>query len=487
MRKIHIKILSFILFIAAFASCKRDNGDVLLQPRGERDIVEVMQRETNGDFSMFLEALERTGLNATLSVESGQTPANRYIVFAPNNNAFGALLLGLGYTSVSQADITVLTETVKAHVYQLPSAEKNLKVSQLGEGDYQSLQAGRQIYVNADCDGNYYLNGKTIINFEREAKNGYVYSIDDVILTPASTLAEIINSDPDFAIFNQLVAKAGLTGLLEDMSQVNTLFIPPNDVLLNSDAPSVGYPINLNPANFNTDEEIALLDSILRYHILPGRVFALSVCTQKPYVTLLGQDLQLDINGNIGGEYNDWTTVTTPNAYIAKNGVIHKLDFPLLPAKLNIRQRVAELPESVGSPNNSYAIAKQALAITGLDVQLETLDRVTVLLPTDQAFINLLAANNVATIYDLPVDKLTQIMEFHVLKQRLFVNDLLEEPTVRTVQGEDITPTSDINYLAIPSYYGDPSGRIDMKLTNGNIQVIQKVQLPKSVNLVSAP
>lgn len=486
MRKIHIKILSFILFIAAFASCKRDSGDVLLQPRGERDIVEVMQRETNGDFSMFLEALERTGLDTTLSVEAGQTPANRYIVFAPNNNAFGALLLGLGYASVSQADITVLTETVKAHVYQLPSADKNLKVSQLGEGDYQSLQAGRQIYVNADCDGNYYLNGKTIINFEREAKNGYVYSIDDVILTPTSTLAEIINSDPDFAVFNQLVAKAGLTGLLEDVTQVNTLFIPANSALLSSSA--VGYPFDLDPANFNTDAEIALLDSILRYHILPGRVFGLSVCTQKPYVTLLGQDLQLDVAGNIGGEFNDWVIITAPNAYMAKNGVIHKVDFPILPAKLNMRQRVAELPENVSTPGDSYAIAKQALAITGLDVQLETLDRVTLLLPTDQAFINLLTANNVATIYDLPVDKLTQIMEFHVLKQRLFVNDLLEEPTVRTVQGEDITPiVSDIGYLAIPSYYGDPSGRIDMKLTNGNIQVIQKVQLPKSVNLVPAP
>jgi len=268
MRKIYIKTLSFILFIAAFASCKKDNGDVLLQPRGERDVVEVMQRETQGDFSMFLEALERTGLNATLSVEQGQTPANRYIVFAPNNNAFAAFLLSLGFTSVSQADITVLTETVKSHIYQLPTADKNLKVSQLGEGDFQSLQTGRMIYVNADCDANYYLNGKTIINFEREAKNGYVYSVDDVILTPTQTLAEIINSDPEFAVFNQLVAKAGLTGLLEDMSQVNTLFIPPNSVLLGASAPTVGYPLDLNPANFNTDEEIALLDSILRYHIL---------------------------------------------------------------------------------------------------------------------------------------------------------------------------------------------------------------------------
>jgi uncharacterized surface protein with fasciclin (FAS1) repeats len=481
-------LYSLLALTLMLGACKSDKGEVLLQPRGERDIVEVMQRETNGDFSMFLEALELTGVGNELRVEANKNPEKRYIVFAPTNKAFGALLLQLGTASVSQTDITVLRETVKSHIHQLSVTDNNIQLEDLTSGDYKTLQAGRDIYVNFDCDGNPYLNGKTIVAFERAAKNGYVYAIEDVILQPTKTLAEILNSDPELAILNQLIAKAGLTGALADPTKTYTIFAPPNAVLLNASNPSVGYPFNLNPANFNTTEEIAVLDSILRYHVLAGRVYSLSVCTEKPYTSLLGQDLQLDVAGNIGGGFNDFTSIVSRNAHYAKNGVIHRVDFPLLPAKINIRQRIAQLPENPGDLTNSFSIAKQALALTGLDVSLEKVDRVTVLLPNDAAFSTFLTANNFASIYDVPVDKLTTLLEYHVITRRAFYNDFSASSTsvirMRTLQGEEIpTPArGTANYVTTPSFYADPSGRIDMKLSNGNVHVVRKVQIPKALN-----
>ena len=490
--KLFVSVLALILSMGA---CKRDKQDVFLQPRNERDVVEVMQRETRGDFTMFLEALKVTGLEELLSVAPNQEPSKRYVVFAPTNNAFGAVLLQFGANSVSQLDITILTETVKAHIYEVPGdAKKNLTLSDLGEGTYPSLQAGRDIIVSVSCDGVSYINGRTLVSFERTAKNGYVVAIEDVLSNPASSLAQALRDDPELSILNQLIGKAGLSGVFEDLSKQFTIIAPSNDGF-------VEYGIL--PQNFNTPEEIAFLDSVLRYHVIAGRHFALSMCDQKPYVTLLGQDIQTDAGGTWGGRFNDWVDYLGQNSNIARNGVVHRVDYPMIPAFINIRQRIAQLPENPGTPNNSFAIAKQALAITGLDVELEKVDRVTVLLPNDAAFNAFLALNNVASIYDVPVSTLTEILSFHVLKRRMFFLDLSPEAgafvSVRTLQGENMntprrTGTTAASVAGATEYVGvaslfnnNPAGRVDMKLTNGNIHCIRKVQVPKAVNLKQVP
>lgn len=481
--QLFVSILALILFLGA---CKRDKGEVLLQPRNERDIVEVLQRETKGDFTMFLEALKVTGLDQLLSVEANAEPSKRYVVFAPTNKALGAVLLQFGVNSINQLDITLLTETIKGHIYEVPADSKtNLTLEDLGEGTYASLQAGRDIIVSISCDGVPYINGKTVVAFERAAKNGYVVAVEDVLTTPASSLAQALNDDPDLSILNQLINKAGLKGVFEDLSKEYTIIAPSNDGFVD-----VGFI----PELFDTPEEIAFLDSVLRYHVIAGRYFALSMCNQQPYVTLLGQDIQTDAAGIWGGRYNDWVEYLGQNTNIARNGVIHKVDYPMLPASINIRQRIAQLPETPTTPNNSFAISKQALAITGLDVELEKLDRITVLLPNDEAFNNFFALNNINSIYDIPVSTLTEIMKFHVLTRRMFFLDLSPVSgslvTVKTLQGEDMdTPriTASSYLLTHPSYYNDPAGRIDMKLTNGNIHCIRKVQVPKAVNLKQEP
>jgi len=492
----YTKLFVFVLaLILSLGACKRDKQDVFLQPRNERDIVEVMQRETKGDFTFFLEALKVTGLDQILSVEPDQTPARRYVVFAPTNNAFGALLLQFGVGSVNQLDITVLRETVRAHIYEVPGdAKKNLKLSDLREGTYPTLQAGRDIILSLSCEGTSYINGRTLVAFERTAKNGHVVAIENVLNNPASSLAQALRDDPELSILNQLIGKAGISGVFEDLSKQFTIIAPSNQGFID---------YGLLPQNFNTPEEIAFLDSVLRYHVIGGRHFALSMCNRQPYVTLLGQDIQTDAGGTWGGRFNDWVDYLSLNSNIARNGVVHKVDYPMIPAFINIRQRIAQLPENPGNPNNSFAIAKQALAITGLDAELEKVDRITVLLPNDAAFNAFFALNNISTIHDVPVPSLTAIMEYHVLTRRMFFLDLSPATgsfvSVRTLQGENIntprrtgtTATSvagATEYVGVASLFNNnPVGRIDMKLTNGNIHCIRKVQVPRAINLKQVP
>ncbi len=489
----------FLLTAGLFVqSCKRDTGEVLLQPRNERDIVEVLQRETKGDFTILLEALKVSGLEQTLMVEAGRNPDKRYILFAPTNNGWGPTLLALGVSSIGQADPTSLRELLLAHVYEIPADARNIdNLEKMNEGTYPTLKQGINVDINFDCDGIPYINGKTKVLFQRVAKNGFVVAIEDVLNPPTKTLAEILNSDPNVSVFYQLLQKVGRTGQFADEKKSFTIFVPSNIGLLNSGAPSIGYPVNLNPADFNTPAELAFLDSVLTYHIIEGRkIYQLSVCTEVPYETQLGQDIQLDRNGIICGRFADWVEVVTGNAQYAKNGVIHYIDFPLLPATQNVKQKINQMPENTALPNNSYAIARQALAITGVIDDLDRLDRITVLLPTDAAFNAFLALNNFNSIYDIPLDKLTEIMKYHVITRRAFINDFSPSATaiirMNTLQGEKIptlprAPTLNTNYVASPYFYADPAGRIDIKMSNGNIQCIRKVMVPQEVKLKQVP
>lgn len=490
------RLLYVLLFLtAAFfvQSCKRDKGEVLLQPRNERDIVEVLQRETKGDFTILLEALKVSGLEQTLMVEAGKNPDKRYILFAPTNNGWGPALLALGVSSIGQADPTSLRELLLAHVHELPAdAQRIDNLEKMNEGTYATLKKGVNVDINFDCDGIPYINGRTKVVFQRVAKNGFVVAVEDVLTSPTKTLAEILNSDPNVSVFHQLLQKVGRVGQFADENKSFTIFVPNNLYLLYSGSPSIGYPVNLDPGNFNTPDELAFLDSVLTYHIIEGRkIYQLSICTEVPYKTQLGQDIQLDRNGLICGRYADLVGVTTGNAQYAKNGVIHYIDYPLLPASQNVKQKINQMPELPASPGNSYAIARQALAITGVIDNLDKLDRITVLLPTDSAFDNFLNLNNFNSIYDVPLDKLTEIMKYHVITRRAFINDFSPSNTsiirMNTLQGERIPtlPRAPLgtNYVPSPYYYAEPTGRIDIKMSNGNIQCIRKVMVPQEVKL----
>lgn len=489
MKKIfyYSQILVFFAALILTNACKRDKGEVLLQPRNERDIVEVLQRETKGDFTILLEALKVSGLEQTLMVEAGRNPDKRYILFAPTNKGWGPALLALGVPSIGQADPTSLRELLLGHIYEFPAdASKIDNLEKMNEGTYPTLKQGVNVDINFDCNGVPYINGRVVVAFQRVAKNGFVVAVEDVLTPPTKTLAEILNSDPNLSVFHQLLQKVGLANQFADVNESFTIFAPANTNLLL--ASGVGYPVDLNPVNFDTPEELAFLDSVMRYHIIKGRkVYQLSVCTEEPYKTQLGQDIQLDAAGIICGNYADWALVTTGNAQYAKNGVIHYVDYPLLPASQNVKQKINQMPELPSNPNDSYALARQALSITGVIDDLDRLDRITVLLPTDAAFNAFLALNNFNSIYDIPLDKLTEIMKFHVITRRAFFNDFGVK--MNTLQGEQIqtlTPTT-ANYVAVPYFYADPAGRIDVKMSNGNIQCIRKVMVPKEVKLKQVP
>lgn len=95
----------------------------------------------------------------------------------------------------------------------------------------------------------------------------------------------------------------------------------------------------------------------------------------------------------------------------------------------NDDDNTTQLPQSttitgLASASGDLSILVAALQRTGLDTTLDTAGDFTVFAPTDTAFANFLANNNIAALEDIPVDVLTQVLLNHVISGEAFSTSL---------------------------------------------------------------
>jgi len=131
-------------------------------------------------FGTLVQALTRADqpdFVSILSTPNGTSPAP-FTVFAPTNDAFGALLTELGATSLDDIDGATLTATLNYHVI----AEANVRAEDLTNGPVTTL--GGDVTIDAGNATITDANGRVsnIIVTNVQAANGVVHAIDTVIL-----------------------------------------------------------------------------------------------------------------------------------------------------------------------------------------------------------------------------------------------------------------------------------------------------------------
>jgi uncharacterized surface protein with fasciclin (FAS1) repeats len=142
----------------------------------------------------------------------------------------------------------------------------------------------------------------------------------------AADLAKTAMSSPDFSTLVTAVKAAGLAGALQGKDHL-TVFAPTNEAF--AKLPAGTLEMLLKPENKET------LASIIKYHVVPGRVTAKKV-TKLPsgtnVKTLNGEAVAVRLNGGVAldpflaGKAN-----VTKTDIKASNGVIHVIDTVLIP------------------------------------------------------------------------------------------------------------------------------------------------------------
>jgi len=147
------------------------------QPSPPPPLLDIPQTANKaGDFGTLLALLELAGLVDALSNPPNASPIT---VFAPTDDAFGAVPGYVVECLVDPANVDVLTQVLLYHV-----APKQVLKWALEDGQEIDTLEGQTVTVgrSAECVVN--INGAVVVAPDVQASNGVIHAIDQVLLPP---------------------------------------------------------------------------------------------------------------------------------------------------------------------------------------------------------------------------------------------------------------------------------------------------------------
>lgn len=453
---LNLKLPILLMIFALFSfSCSNENTEIIeLEAQGP-NIIEFLESfngkgsnaksnkakssEDGPTFEVLSKALGRTKLASVVA-------KNRMTVFAPTDEAFAAL----GLTTENITTVNGLADILLYHVISMP-----VYSYELTNGPVETAN-GADVVVNVD--NGVYVNDAMVTIADLKARNGVIHVIDKVLFPPTMSIAGIANSNDNFSILYDAVAKANLGGILTNGGPF-TVFAPTNQAFMDLLEASEAF-------NSLDDIPVDLLTQILLYHVVEGYVFSHQL--SNGFVpTINGPAIEVDLSSGV--MIND-ANVIAANVQ-ATNGIIHGIDKVLMPPTMN-------LVETASSFAPEFSLLLAAATKAELAGALMGDESYTVFAPTNQAFIDFLNVTDadaaLAVIDGLSAEALAPIILYHVVPGRVYSSDLSSGP-VPTLNGSFMldlaTLTIDGEAMLIPEL-------LNVQASNGVIHVINAVLTP---------
>jgi uncharacterized surface protein with fasciclin (FAS1) repeats len=322
---------SFAVLLAAVSlvGCKKD--DTPPAPTGPGNIVQVAQADNR--FSTLVAAVTKADLGTTLS------GAGPYTVFAPTNDAFAALPASLPFNNATeinaitdQATIAQLREVLLYHVLGARVAAADI-ASGSSSTTTAKTAAPNTVYLSKSTAGVFVNGNSQVVVADVAASNGIIHAIDEVLLPPSQTLAQLVTtfagaSPAEFTVLLEALSRPAASELLTAASSASsnlTVFAP-------TDAAFTALLADLGLSSLD-DVDDATLVAILQKHIVGSRVFSTdlasgNVTTLNGAVTVAVSGTGVTVRGPGNGANN--ANVVLANVLVT-NGVVHVIDRVLLP------------------------------------------------------------------------------------------------------------------------------------------------------------
>jgi uncharacterized surface protein with fasciclin (FAS1) repeats len=161
-----------------------------------------------------------------------------------------------------------------------------------------------------------------ILTTDIQAKNGVVHIIDKVILPANKNIVETAQGLPDFSVLVEAVVAANLQGTLSGPGPF-TVFAPTN-------AAFTALLAELRITKAALLANTALLDKVLKYHVVPGTVLKVDVPVNTPITTVQGETLSVSASFVITDQRARTSNIVLTDV-LTSNGVIHAIDKVILP------------------------------------------------------------------------------------------------------------------------------------------------------------
>jgi len=281
---------------------------------------------------------------------------------------------------------------------------------------------------------------------------------------PAPNVVELAQATPSLSILVEAVVAADLAGTLSAPGPI-TVFAPTNDAFA-----ALLEELQLTKAQLLADKP--LLEAVLGYHVLAGRVLKAQVPAGKAITTSQGGIFKIDPVGAdlVITDGRNRTAKITATDIPASNGVVHVIDRVILPADKTIVQTAQALPQ--------FSILVEAVVAAGLVDDLSAAGPFTVFAPTNDAFAALLDELQLTKAQLLAnTTLLGAVLGYHVLPARVLKADVVPGVQPATLQGETFSIGAT---LTITDQRARTAGiaATDVLASNGVIHVIDRVILP---------
>ena len=427
-----------------------------------RNIVEIASETPS--LSILVEALSLfPDLVDLLSTEGTNT------VFAPDNDAFVALLEAIGQSELSEVPESVIRNILEYHVI----TGSAIASTDLTNGQTAATASGEEISVVIDGNG-VFISGSQVMTPDVAASNGIIHLMKDVMVPPS--IAPIVGTIVAPAYFNvnfttliaavQAADPSILTTLLGNGPGNSglTLFAPTNDAFI--------------AAGITSLPDEATLNAVLTYHVIDGTVMAAdlpSTAAAAPAkIGSLGGDFYLSNKG--GGVFINGSTQVTATDIDGSNGVVHVIDRTLLPPS----QTVVDIAVSLSQAEDAEFTTLVALLTD--PAQADVLAAIngegpyTIFAPTDAAFAEISGVTG-----GLTDAQISEVLKYHVVGAQVYSSDLEDGLSPATFNSQTITinlgatvTVSDMDDMNMDATVT----AVNVNGTNGVIHVIDKVLIP---------
>lgn len=288
-------------------------------------------------------------------------------------------------------------------------------------------------------------------------------STEEPAQTPApSDIVDIASADGRFTTLVAAVQEAGLVEALKSEGPF-TVFAPTDDAF--SKLPEGTLEELLMPENSD------MLENILLYHVVEGKVMAEDVVMLEEAETLAGQAVKIEVMDD-EVMINDAKVIITDIE--ASNGVIHVIDTVLLPAEETADTGSLDIVDTAIA-DGRFTTLVAAVEAAGLVDALKAEGPFTVFAPTDEAFSKLPEGTVEELLKPENQEKLQQILLYHVVEGKVTSADVANLDTANTLADLPLSIQVDSGTVKI----NDAQVVItDIETSNGIIHVIDTVLLP---------
>ena len=258
-----------------------------------------------GNFTTLLAAATAAELVATL-----QSPGP-FTVFAPTDAAFMKLPAGTVDSLLKPENKAQLQAILKYHL-----VAGRVLAADVVKLTKATTVEGRDVKITVDA-GKVKVNDANVTATDILASNGVIHVIDTVLIPPT-----VVSTAEAAGNFKTLVADIKAAELADALSAAGpfTVFAPTDAAFMKLPAGTVDTLLK--------PENKAMLQAILKYHVVAGRVPSSEVVKRNSADTLAGKPVTISVQGTTVKV--NTATVTTVDVE-GGNGVIHVIDTVLIP------------------------------------------------------------------------------------------------------------------------------------------------------------